>query len=57
MILLVFIGSFLILNGLFHISMSLLDEKPILAGLRYLNWISLFLGALILYFGLKRVLR
>lgn len=44
---LVSIGSILLVNGLFHVSFYLLDDKALFEGLRYFNWLSLVLGPLL----------
>lgn len=56
-ILLLVLGSCLLCNGIFHAVLYLFDDAPLMSGLRYLNWVSLALGALMFYVGLARVMR
>ena len=56
-ILFMVLGSLLFFNGIFHVLFYLIDDKPMLSGLRHLNWISLFLGIGIFYIGLLRMSR
>jgi len=41
---LLILGFGLIANGLFHAIFYLLDDKALFAGMRYINWLCLFLG-------------
>jgi hypothetical protein len=49
------IGLILILNGVVHGLIYLLDQEPIFQGLRTLNWISLILGIGGFSFGFKKL--
>ena len=57
MVLLVIVGGLLLCNGMFHAVLYLVDDKPVMSGLRYLNWISVFLGVALLYIGFTRLVR
>ena len=42
------LGILLLANGLFHAMLYLADSKPLLMNLRYINWLSLVFGILLL---------
>jgi len=42
------LGIILLANGLFHAALYLVDNKPLFINMRYINWLSLALGILLL---------
>lgn len=57
MVLTVLLGGILLCNGIFHIIMYVLDDSPVFSGLRYLNFISLALGAAMTYLSMRKLLK
>jgi hypothetical protein len=57
MILLLLVGIGLLLNGLFHVTVYLIDDTSVMSGMRYLNWISLLLGAICSYVSVTWMLK
>jgi hypothetical protein len=57
MLILVLLGIMLFCNGAFHAVLYLFDDKPLFSGMRYLNWLSLFIGIACIVPGMSALLR